>query len=319
MSYNGGYNGGGNRGGFQPKPRPVLPPEHELDPLIEAVIANKRELRNFAQPGNVASTAYIQINGKNIPVPLAAMMATHQYAVPYDHSNAYPIRKLNSQFPDNAYVVIYEGHTKPRWAQDESFWYIPTFSRYVINKDGHVKNAYNGRTVSENAYANWTTELVPDGPANMLRKVSSLNLSYLAMGVLPKDFTDYGFGTYSHKLWTDAEKNCITWVPLPKVQVKSSLSGAVIEQPNVQEFMKTFIKDFNEQKAAREQLKYLEQGVPMRAGEFTVTYVGMAPAAPTAPAAQEVAQSYTQQQPQAPQAPAAAPGPSFDFDENIAF
>lgn len=301
MSYNNQRSFGGS-----PAPRPVLPSAHALNPVTEAMIENKRELKTYAVPGDKAVNSTINVRGVVLSVPHAALMVSHQYAITPDTAGAYPIRKLDSQYADNSYAVVYSGQVKPKWPKDPSFFYVPCYSRYVINKDGCIKNAENGEVVYQNINDEWILELVPDCPVNRLKKVSTFNFKLVAYGKLPPDFTDYGFGYYSHTFDVDAETGEAKWILEPRISVSNNLTSLKSECANINEFMSGYISDFNERKEVRSQIKSLKEGHPVRTKDFTIQMMGITPKEATTPEASAPAQ---------PQAPSA----STDFDAELSF
>ena len=265
MSY-GGQQGGGR---FQPKPRPVLEPEHELRPVAEAVIREKAKLRDHASIGDTVSTENIIVEGTSVPVPYAALVISHQLGIPHDHPNLPPMVKHKTTYQANEYALLYASAGDIKWEKDETFKYIPGYTRYVINKDGHIKNAYNGQTVTPNIYSGFT-KLVPDGRANRVTGVDGLTIKALCQLPLPSDFIDFGFRSYSHRLDVNPEKQAIEWMPLPMVSARSNVDGAIHKFKNVHQMIRNNLKDFNQMVEANKAARNLTDSNVIIAGEYSV-------------------------------------------------
>lgn len=253
------YQNYGRKGGnFTPTPRPVLPSQHELQPIAEAAIKDKADLKNYARKGNVAVTETTVLNSdpsrKPIMVAQACLFAFNQIGIPTDNSNFPAFGKFDTRYDANHYYLKYEGPIP--WIHDASWRHIPCFTRYVIDQFGRVLNAHNGLEV---AIGDWETfELVPDGPSNKLTKVKLNDLLILAFCPLPDGFKDYGFKNYSHKFEINPSTGKMEWVPLPKVKCKDNSNGVVEEFQNLQELVKCKVKDFNQ---IKEWSTYLRNGL----------------------------------------------------------
>lgn len=228
----------------QPAPRPVLPIEHQLDPIVEMAIDSYQSIKPFAAPGNTVPTETVHLAKDGIRASVnaakAALMLMMQIGIPHDHEMYPKISKFDTEYPANHYYL--DWCSRVVWVHHPDFVHIPGYSRYVIDCDGHVKNAYNGKDIEPlNAFMH---ELVPDGKANKLRKASNQTLIMLAWGSLPEDFIDYGFGVYSHLLDFNKLTGKIEWVPKEVIIAKNNNSGTVQEIRDINMFQKQFINDF---------------------------------------------------------------------------
>lgn len=244
------YGGGG--GNFQPQPRPQLSIEHALSPRHEAMFISKGNLNDFKMMGEQPSHESVMFDSdpwrKPIPVPQAVLMIFRQCGIPPNHPAFPPIKKVNTTYPDCREYYLNYSIGKIHWLQEEGFFHIPTYTRYVMNKDGIVRNAYNGVDVQPNEWGAY--KMVPDGPTNKLVQVNLDMLLALTFSQLPEDFVDYGFRNYSHKLITNTETGDIGWQPRQKVKAHSSMG---IQEPNISalELMAKHIepKQFEDRKA----------------------------------------------------------------------
>ncbi|QNI21007.1 hypothetical protein [Vibrio phage vB_pir03] len=274
--YRGGRRGGGG-GGFQPKPRPQLAREHELHPLIEAACKheNKAALRDFGTRGTEVSKETIVLDGDPsrtpLPIPVAAMYNTMQFGIHHTHPEFPRLEKFDTNYESNFYHAKYSSPIM--WihnSEETDFRHIPTYTRYVIDKHRRVLNAYNGMEVKP---ANkFMIELVPDGPANRLSKVSIDFLMFMAFSALPDDFVDYGFRTYSHDFGMDLEGRQYGLVKKGKVKVKNNEVNMVAEYDNLPEFMKRCLapKEFQVMKEINEQSRDGFRGAVISAGPFSI-------------------------------------------------
>lgn len=274
--YGGGRRGGGG-GGFQPKPRPLLPAEHALHPLIEAACKheNKAMLRDFGTRGTEVSKDTVVLDGdatrRPIPVPIAAMYNGMQFGIHMDHPEFPPLEKFETNEELCAYYARYVSPIM--WehnAEGSDFRYIPCYTRYVIDKHRRVLNAYNGKVVEPaNAFM---IELVPDGPANKVSKVSIDFLMFLAYSALPDDFRDYGFRTYSHDFGMDLENRQYGLVKKGKVKVKNNEVNMVAEYENLEAFKKQCLapRDFQLMKDISDQARGGLKGQVINVGPFSI-------------------------------------------------
>lgn len=267
MSYS---NYGRNGGGFQPKPRPQLPPEHDLNPIAEAAIQDKGDLKQFATKGPNPNTQSTVLNSdptrSNIDASKAAIMAFMQCGIPPTHPNFPAIGKFDTRYDANHYYLVYEGPVS--WEHDKNWRHIPTFTRYVIDKWGRILNAHNGKHL--NPEGGYIVELVPDGPANRTTKVPVNDLLRMAFTPLPEGFKDYGFRTYSHEWKTDPESGKTGWIPRPKVKCKDNSNGQVMEFSSLPELKVCLIKDFNLQKEITPYLRNGLNGETINIGDLTI-------------------------------------------------
>lgn len=238
---------GNNRGGYkQQKPKPQLPelePQHDLDPVIKAVIQQADRLQPFNQGGDMLPTEMIRfdtLDGKGVTMEAyKAMMITNlTFAVPHDNS-CYPrVAKLKTVF-DRA--VLYAAYaSRIFWNQSKDFWHIPGFSRYVINKDGLIKNAFNGIDIKPNQWGSYA--LFCDGfySAPKPRQVTLPTLMLMSQKALPQDFKDFGYMTYNYTIGYKSDIKAIDFVKRPAVQVKAQ-DGSIEEAENAHEFAKIFM------------------------------------------------------------------------------
>lgn len=232
------------RGNFQPKPRPVLPTEHELRPIAENVFKDRSKMKDYATIGGQPSTESVVIEGTSVPVPYAALVLSHQLGIPHDHPDMPPIVKFKSAHKANDYYLGYGARSVIKWEKDPTYRYIPCYTRYVINDEGTILNAYNGSEVERNVF-NGFAKLVADGRSNTLSGVDGLKLSALCKMTLPEKFADFGFRVYSHALLpADAEN--IRWMPLPAISARSNIEGGITKWANVHELVRCMVRDFNQ-------------------------------------------------------------------------
>ena len=307
----------------QPKPRPVLPAEHELRQSAELIIANKAELRPHAIPGGTPSSNMISIAGRNIPVAVAALVVNRQLGIPDDHPSLPPVIKLNTGHKDNNYSVAWGKMSGPiAWETDETFRYIPCFSRYVVNAEGTIKNAANGSVVVESAFETYF-KLVPDGPSNTLSNANGEMIRVLAFTKLPEDFFDYGFRKYSHRIGVDPENaGKMGWEPLPIVSFRSNVDGSINTQRNIHEFMEATISKFDERRDARPLLRDLSRTNAIRVGAFSVLMGEQSDPMAFGSAQAEAPMQHSAQAPQTPmqQAPAQqAPSQNTHLENQLNF
>lgn len=319
----GGYGGGGRRGGggFQPKPRPILPEEHALHPLIEAACKheNKAMLRDFGTRGTEVSKDTVVLDGdptrRPIPVPVAAMYVGMQFGIHMDHPDFPPLEKFETNTETTAYYARYMNPIMWQHNTEETdFRHIPCYTRYVIDKHRRILNAYNGKEiVPANAFM---VELVPDGPANKLSKVSIDFLMFLAYAPLPDDFRDYGFRTYSHDFGMDIEGRQYGLIKKGKVKVKNNEVNMVAEYNDIEAFKKQCLapRDFELLKEISMESRGGLKGKILNVGPFSIresiAYVPPAPIPPVkvdaqvqtndfdSPAPQQQAQQQAPQQQQ---------------------
>ena len=231
----------------RPAPRPVAPrlvietPGHETEPVIEAALENRPNMAPFRQFGDVLSNETINFDkhGQHytIPVYKFALMVDLQLGIPHDHPAFPSVKKLDTRFKSGYHYLEYKAPI--RWMKDDNYVHIPTYTRYVINKKGTVRNAYSGLEV---APGRWGYELVRDQSKNKQSNVDLKTLKMLSFTKLPEGFIDYGYGIYSHVL--DFAEGSIEWVPRKRVVVKDMQTGQTDEHLSAVHFAKTVVKDF---------------------------------------------------------------------------
>lgn len=264
-----GYSNYG-RGNFQPKPRPQLPKEHDLNPTAEAAIQDKRELKQFANKGPNPNTQTTVLNSDpsraNIDIPKVALMAFMQCGIHPENQNFPAIGKFDTRYDANHYYILYEGPIA--WKHDSNWRHIPCFTRYVIDKFGRILNAHNGTHI--NPDGGFIVELVPDGPANRTTKTPLQDLLRMAFTPLPEGFRDYGFRTYSHEWKTDPESGKTGWIPRPKVKCKDNSTGNVMEFSCLPELKTCLIKDYEQQKEITPYIRSGLNGETINIGDLTI-------------------------------------------------
>jgi len=255
-------------GNFQPKPRPVIEePGHDLNPMAEYMIASKKDLKPHATPGGQVSGNTMPVNGQMVKVGTFAVIAKYQIGIPADHPNFPEVAKFATTFPENEYFVAWGKSGPVPWEKDESFRYIPTFSRYVVNEAGTVKNAHTGAVVYEDVFDK-RAQLVADGFMNGLSWVMGNMIKILAFSKLPETFTDYTFQNYSHSIGVvDGQ---LGWEPKPVISARSNVDGQIVKSRTVQDFITCRIKDFTQKGEARKQIRNLSSTAAVRMGEFSV-------------------------------------------------
>lgn len=248
MSWNNKQHGGQNK--FPKKMRPGLPDEHAVPKSVELVIDERAELRNSQTIGKEIAKETISFKGMGMSISVeafkAAMMTQMSFGIPHDHPEYPNIIKHDTKFPSNSYFAQYLGRIK--WTHDPSFWHIPCFTRYVIDKFGRVLNALNGMEITKDQWGNF--DLAPDaiGTANKTTKVQADWLKMLAFRALPSDFIDYGFRNYSHELKFCPELKVLTWVKRSLLVIKDNMSGDIAKCYGVKEFDTCYVSDFNSKK-----------------------------------------------------------------------
>lgn len=242
------WQGGGRRG---PAPRTVQSEEHALHPAIEAcVLMENAAFKHLKYPGDNISTNVMQVhnNGKMFSLldARAALAKRTCTGIHPDHNNYPVVKRFNHRYPAIDHYV--QWNLPVVWEHDTSYRYIPGYSRYVINFQGDVKNAYNGKAVrSPNGY---TVEIVPEGPKNDLKKVSLMSLRQLAWSKLPEDFISFGFGSFSHEISIDKETGAISW--LPRIPVVTKQGDNVEKWTSLSEFMQCCVEDFQDRSSLGE-------------------------------------------------------------------
>lgn len=227
---------------FPKKERPILPPEHQLNPLAELAIESRSELKEYATTNAVTRDSTTIPNDKqrrNILAAIACAMASSQLGISTSNPDMPPFRKIRTLNPTIFYSPIYT--TPIVWEHHQDFRYIPCFTRYVIDAHGRVLNAYNGKALVKE-YGGY--KLVPDGPSNALRNINLSHLMLLAFSILPDDFIDFGYGNYSHDICFNPETSSISLVKKPAVVVKNTDDGSVTNFSCIDEFIKSAEFDF---------------------------------------------------------------------------
>lgn len=258
--------------------RPMLEQEHAIDPKLLMIINKSEELVSLMSEGSTLATEIIKFSGPSGEVSVEAckafLVTGLSFAVPFDNPHYPKVGKIDTEVKRNSYYPMYV--SRIFWKHSDQFWHIPGFSRYVIDKFGNVKNAYNGLDIKPNDWGSLV--LVPDmaGDYNKPRAVQPSLLKALAFKQLPTDFKDYGFGNYNYELEYSNETKTIDWVKRPTVIVQD-MGGQVSEADNVTEFAIRFLKgkmrgEFI--KSAKEsRLRY----GPVDGGSFTAKLKGVEP------------------------------------------
>lgn len=257
--------------GFQPKPRENLGPLHMLPPRFEQILAMGRSIKKDQRTvGTAPSQATTVAEGDPERQPLSIPhlgMIFRQTGIPFTNPDIPNIGKLDSRFPAG---FFYYQYTKPvHWTKDESFRHIPGYTRYVINKDGVIANAWSAKEVTgENAYM---LELAADG-ANNLRRVPKSKLMALAFTQLPLDFVDYGRGNHSHDYEFDIEAGGYSWVPKPELTVKNNMTGQTDTYRNIFDFQENAGLSFDERMMIKPPISYtgVLDGAIIQVGNFLV-------------------------------------------------
>ncbi len=254
----------------EPKPRPILPPEHSLGPQIEGIIKSKADLRDYAKRGGNPSTEVAVMSTDptrmSVPVPKLCLAALMQCGIPLDQETYPAVGKLDSRIDANHYHLVYSGPIP--WRHDANWRHIPCFTRYVIDKFGRVLNAYNGLQIGDEK--SFLFELVPDGNYNGTGKVSKQELLQLAFHPLPEGFKDYGFRTYSHVWGINFETGAVGWIPRPKVRVKNNDNGVTDMFPNLPEFLACADVPFDDRKEWNQYVRQGTQGKTITIGNWMV-------------------------------------------------
>lgn len=314
MSFPGGQN-------FTPKPREILTGQHELRAVAEAVFVNKQMLSQYAQHGDQLPQGMFQAGANQVPVPYACAVICLQFGIPHDHPQCPEIAMFNTRHKANDAYIKWKAGEVISWETDDTFHYIPGYTRYVVNQAGTIKNAANGETVTENFVGDWI-KLVKDGRAPRVSGIDKAMLTMLAWAKLPEDFIDYGFGVFSYELAMNEERTGLVFKKLPAVSARSNIDGTISKARNVHEFIRNSMtmKNFNALKEAQEAARKMKPGDMIVAGEFTVTTgdvsdpiaFGPAPGAQPAMNNMEAANNNNGYQP--PVAPAASP-----FNQDVPF
>jgi len=257
-----------NFGGQAPKPRPQFSPEHEINPLVEQIIANKQLLANYRVPGDNALDQMMDVGGTQVPVYYATLAVTHQLGIPYDHPNFPAVIKHRTMFPSYEHSVLWGSKTSYPWVKDSSFWHIPGFSRYVINKDGDIKNANSGAAVADGVFSSYA-KLVPDGRGTNDIGVNGSDLLALSQIKIPEHFVDYGFRKYSHKLGPSENNDSLIWVPQSPVSAMG-IDGTIRHCHNIHQFITNYIKDLNQKMAGDREVRSWQKGKVIQIGEYSV-------------------------------------------------
>lgn len=256
----------------QPKPRPVLPAEHELDPIAESICQNKSILRDHKTVMGNANTNTIIAGGVQVNVAYAAAVASYQLGIPHNHPNLPPFKKFKTLHKDYVHYVCWGAVSEVKWQKDESFKHIPCYSRYVINKQGVIRNAHNGMTLNDNGYSS-PTDLVRDGVTNKVYAVYPDVLKQLTLLRLPLTFVDYGFGRqFSHEIGPKkiGEEVAFTWVPLPVISARSNIDGTIHKYSNIYDFTVCAIKDYMERTPIRKDYENCTEKDAIRAGTYSI-------------------------------------------------
>lgn len=248
--------------------------EHQIDPVFEAIISQSDKLLPFNVSGNSLSHDIVSFDlpgGDRLSIEAyKAMMVTNMtFCVPFDNP-AYPeIMKLNTQADRAFHFAAYRARIF--WKHSGDFWHIPGFTRYVINKHGHIKNAYNGMDIKPN---NWGQYALFNDMVGVFENkppfpnIDINRLKMLSFKLLPSDFVDYGFGTYNYELGYSVESKTIDWVKRPQVVIRDGM-GNVEEAANLTEFGIVYLnsKSMKELREIKEASLYSGN---QSAGQFTV-------------------------------------------------
>lgn len=321
----------------QPPHREPQAEEHTLDPWIENIIRGRPELSEFRSIGGGLNHGTHTFNTDPdrtaLEIPRACMYSVCSFGVPLTNEAFPAIKKLDTRFKDNWHYAVYQGPMP--WAKDREWRHIPCYTRYVINRDGVVRNAYNGMQVLAN-YSKY--ELVPDGRSNYLKKYIAVEeLMMLAFSQLPEDFVDFGGGQYSHVVAFDKDNKVIGWVKRPSIKARDPM-GTIHEVPTLLHLMNTIIDKY-ETRTNKDLKQCLWKGIPngqISIDGWTIKYANPADAPVDLSQAQEFNQSApsaapaTETAPQTeatppPPAPAPAPAPQPEpaadegFDDDIPF
>lgn len=244
----------------QPPHREPQSEEHTLDPWIEDIIRGRPELSDFRSIGGGLNHGTHTFNTDSkrtaLEIPRACMISVCGFAVPLTNE-AYPaIKKLDTRFKDNWHHAIYQGPIP--WDKDREWRHIPCYSRYVINRHGVVRNAYNGMQVLA-TYGKY--ELVADGRSNYLKKyIPAEELMMLSFSQLPDDFVDFRGGQYSHVVQFDKDSKVIGWVKRPTIKARDP-QGTIHEVPTLLHLMNT-VMDKYETRTNRDLKQCLWKGIP---------------------------------------------------------
>lgn len=248
--------------------------DHQIDPVFEAIISQSDKLMGFNVSGNALPMEMVSFttpDGQGVVIEAykALMVLNSTFCVPFD-SPAYPeIIKLDTVAERGLYYAAYK--SRIFWKHSDEYWHIPGYTRYVVNKHGHVKNAYNGLDIKPNEWGKYA--LFADMPGVLEQKppfagVELRQIQMLAFRPLPSDFVDYGFGNYSHTISYNNEQQVINWVARPEVVVRDGM-GNVENGRNLTEFGIKFLnnKMIKEFRQVKESELYFGS---VNHGQFTV-------------------------------------------------
>lgn len=257
--------------GFTPQPRTIQPAEHELNPVAEAVCNDKSQLNNFKMPGDVIPNMAVSYAGQQLTIGLAGAMASMQLGIPHDHPNMPPIMKHNTRYKAGEYYIAWgKANGRVKWLQDESFWYVPGFSRYVINDQGVLRNGHNGTTVSQNIYNGEKLPLIADGKSQKPFPVRLSLFTAMAYSKLPEDFVDFTFGSTSHYNNLTLPNGNTAWQPIVPVTALSLVDQTLSHFKSTHEFLINCIKEFDTLKVARPEIRKLRFGSVLPVGEYAI-------------------------------------------------
>lgn len=257
--------------GFTPQPRTVQPAEHELNPVAEAVCNDKSQLNNFKMPGDVIPNMAVSYAGQQLTIGLAGAMASMQLGIPHDHPNMPPIMKHNTRYKAGEYYIAWgKANGRVKWLQDESFWYVPGFSRYVINDQGVLRNGHTGAVVSQNIYESEKLPLIADGKSQKPFPVRLGLFTAMAYSKLPEDFVDFTFGSTSHYNNLTLPNGNTAWQPVVPVTALSLVDQTLSHFKSSHEFLIQCIKEFDTLKLARPAIRKLRFGEVAPIGEYVV-------------------------------------------------
>lgn len=227
-----------------PKPRDVITdPGYEMEPIVEIAIKQRSLISQFSQFGDAVDNNIVSFDEHgqhfNVPVSKFALIVNLQCGIPHDHPDFPVVKKLDTRFKSNNYYMQFP---KPVvWLKHDDYRHIPGFTRFVMNKDGKVRNAYCGTEIVPSSWGMY--KLVRDQASNKTINVDLNTLRMLAFTKLPDDFIDFGFGARSHEL--EFNKGKIEWVHRKSVVVKNMKDGSVGTYPSALHFAKMNVKDFD--------------------------------------------------------------------------
>lgn len=261
------------------KPKPAMERKpvggiHAIDPVFEAIIAQRDKVTAFNTSGNVLPSEMISFttpDGQGVTVEAfkAYLVTQLTFCVPFD-SPGYPeVKRLDTKAERGVMYPVYRSRIK--WKHSEEYWHVPGYSRYVTNEHGHVKNAYNGLDVMPNEYGRYA--MFADMPGVFENKEPYANvtldtINMLANRPLPSDFIDYGMGKYSHEVRYDKTKKIIDWCKRPEVIVRDGM-GSIEAGQDVTQFGLVYLsnKDIKDLRKVKESELY--RGA-VQSGQFTV-------------------------------------------------